>query len=246
MIRWAAAMLTLFCTSLAVSDPWHYYIGAGGQWQSVGSHIFRVPVYADTHLDGEWTAPYFDHWSGFGGQIEGGIAHDRWSVGLGFSHLTSRNRESHSFGMGAGYSRWEQAEWLASDRLLLGIRLHASERDPNPLKPTIGIGCSWGWMSWTSDYTNVSYYNGQTQWDVRDHTTQRSKGVLGVACELGMTVHVNHVLSASCLGRLDGYNVNLDGGQKGAWRYGVPFDDGTWIAALQLGLQYHFRRNSGQ
>ncbi len=246
MIRWAAAILLLLCSSFAVADPRHYYVGASGQWQSVGSHLFPEPVYADAHLDGEWTAPYFDRWSGFGGQIESGIAHDWWNASLGFSHLNSRNRESQSFGMGSSHSRWERSETLASDRLQLGVRLHAAEHDPNPLKPTIGIGCSWGWLTWTSDYTNVSYYNGQTQWDVRDHTTQRSKGVLGLALELGMTVHIHRALSASCLGRLDGYNVNLDGGPEGAWRYGTGFAEGTWIAALQLGLQYHFRRNSGE
>jgi hypothetical protein len=245
MIRWATAISILLCSAFAFAEPSHFFVGAAGQWQTVGMHLFPEPVYANPFLDSEDESPFYDHWTGFGEQIEGGIAHSFWSVGLGFSHLASARNESHSSAPGNIYSKWERTERLTNDRLLLGLRLRASDHDPNPLKPTIGIGCSWGWMTWTSDYRDLLLYNGQIQWDVSDHAVRHTKGSLGLALELGMTVRMQRDLFLSCLGRIDAYDMNLDKDYHAGWQHVIPTFDGAWIAALQLGLQYHFRAKSG-
>ena len=123
--------------------------------------------------------------------------------------------------------------WRQSDRLIIGTRFSSSDLSRH--RPVIGLGISWGWYrrSKTVQHNSSSY-----EYSIH----QVSKGSFGIAGELGYLIPVHRRLTVSILGRLDVINSQT-GYEELRW---MPKADNLYLGNIQLGLQYHFRRASGE
>ena len=242
----ATAIFSLVFCSALLAEPAHLYVGVAGQWQSVGLHARHQGSYADSRLDDMGIMSSSEHGTGLGEQFECGIAKSFWSVALGFNHHSSCETDGRTFDTGYSYSHWETTELATNDRLLLGIRLQPFIHDPNPVKPVIGIGCSWGWLSRRLEYQNFSRNGDDVSWSIDESTSQRSKGSFGLGFELGLISRVQRALSVYCLGRVDWYASSSESKSTESGVQSMPELTGVHVAALQLGLQYRFRRPRGE
>ena len=239
----AAAISSLVFCSFLSAQPVHVFLGAAGQWQWVG----LIPIQtgsASSHLDDAGILTPSNNSSGLGGLLECGLATGAWSVALGFNHHSIRETDGRTNETSYSYSHWETTEYATNDRVLLNFRVTPFEHDPNPVKPLIGINFSWGWLTRKLEHQNINRYNDYVAWSIDESVSQRSKGFFGTGFELGLISRVNREIYVCLLGRAEWYDSSVEPKNSDSGTSSLSRLSATEVAALQLGLQYHFRHNN--
>ena len=228
MKRWPAAILILILGTFAHAEPHHWFVDASGCFGTIAEESRQTDVHGreSWRIEGWAVSP--------GAQAVAGVAFGRWSFYSGIQN------SSLAFTPGEDYyddliplGGHTIRSWRQSDRFLIGGRLSGS--NPNRARALIGIGFSWGWLrrSKTVEYTQNSLTTQQS-------VHQVSKGSFGLAGELGYLIPVYRDLSLSLIGHLDMINSKI-GADELKWMREI---DALYLANIQLGLQYHFRRKT--
>jgi len=208
-------LLMLGSFSMALAHPPRLYLGGSVQGNVV-SEEQQLRRYSDTPLPELDGAPPSGLYAGMGLQIEGGLAADILNTYVGFRQDVSGHRT------GSEHDRW------ASERFVLGTRLHVSDEYANPVKPLLGVGISYGWAQRRKELQYDSMA-GEV-----DETS--SKASLGWLAEAGFLVDLHHDLFLSFMLRYETLNTRLgDPAQYGSVR-------NAYQGALAVGLMYQFER----
>jgi hypothetical protein len=199
-----AVLVVFLLVGISAANPPRPYVGGSLQYQGINE--VEPP-----HRHG-CTEPAWPSYSGFGGQLEGGLRTDLWNAYLAFRH----DRGSHNFS-DVIWERWR------SERFVLGGRLRASYHDRNRVIPVIGAAGSIGWAQRRHEDRRGS------------ETEHYSKAGIGWLLEAGIEARLYRRISTIFLLRFEDQGLHL----KRSY-YQNETRTVTQLS-LSLGLLYDFR-----
>jgi opacity protein-like surface antigen len=175
----------------------------------------------------------------YGAQMEAGWLGTFWDVHAGMRFGYARDREKRDQKFGYASSGWKSSHDWYNYRVSVGTRLRLSDRNTNRVKPTMGAGITYGWVTRTYHYEHWIVYPGADTDTYSESERKNYHPCFGWLLEMGFQVVPRGRLRYSLLFRFENYDLDVPHG-PGHYQ---EFDGANQISA-ELGVFYRFPKLS--
>ena len=228
------ALTVLALAAMGSAAPPNFYLGGSVHVGAIAETLSPMPP------GGEGTVSDPQSYGTRGGSLESGWVGSFWDVHLGARFNYAWDRERVRRDLGDEISCFNSSHDWYDFRLSLGSRLHVSDRVGTLIRPTVGAGITYGWLTRSHSYRQWSVIEGAERF-VSTESEERHYpgGSFGWLLEMGMQVVPVGPVRYSRLVRFENYQLRSDR-DPNAYH---AFDGANQISA-ELGVFYTFAKLS--